>query len=169
MNNDKPLINRVAQSGIITLNLEDFFPEGEIVEFDLKHYLFRELLLKEKDFREALDKIDWTTYAGKNLLVFCSNDAIIPMWAYQLVVIHAQPHARRVVFGNTDMFLAIHYYETLGKLDVEQYRDQRIVIKGCGDKPVPPAAYMELANRLRPVAKSIMYGEPCSTVPLFKK
>lgn len=166
---DKPLVNRVAQSGIITLNLEDYYPQGECIDFDLKPFLFHGLILKEKDFRQALDELDWEAFAGKNLLVFCSTDAIIPMWAYQLVAIHAQPYAAQIVFGTFEQFLAIHYYKALAQIDLEPYHGQRIVIKGCGDKPVPAAAYMELARLLRPVAKSIMYGEPCSTVPLFKQ
>lgn len=166
---DKPLVNRVAQSGLITLNLEDYYPQGELMEIDLKDYLFRGLILKEKDFREAMNATDWSRYAGAYVSVYCSTDAIIPVWAYQLLALQLQPHARRVFFGNREQMLVLHYYEALGALDLEPYRDARIVIKGCGEKPVPAAAYMELAARLRPLAKSIMYGEPCSTVPLFKR
>ena len=168
MSQDKPLVNRVAQSGIITLNLEDYYPSEEIIAFDLKNYLFRALILKEKDFREALKNIDWNTYQGKHLAVFCSTDAIIPIWAYQLVAIHATPFAASIFQGTTDEFLRHYYYTTLANFDATAYQDKRIVIKGCSNKPVPAAAYMELASRLRPVARSIMYGEPCSTVPLYK-
>lgn len=168
MSQDKPLVNRVAQSGIITLNLEEYYPKGEIITFDLKAYLFRELILREKDFREALKNIDWSSYEGKHLAVFCSTDAIIPMWAYQLVAIYATPFAASIFQGTTDEFLRHYYYKTLATLNPSDFEGKRIVIKGCSNKPVPAAAYMELASRLQPVARSIMYGEPCSTVPLYK-
>lgn len=166
---EKPLVNRVAKSGLITINLEDYFPKTEIVEFDLKDFLFRELLLREKDFRAAMKEIDWSIYEGKQLAVFCSTDAIIPTWAYQLVVIHATPFASAIYYGGKEELIRQHYYQALGKLNPEDYQDQRIVIKGCSDQPVPVAAYMELTRILRPVAKTIMFGEPCSTVPLYKK
>lgn len=169
MNIDKPLVNRVAKSGIVTLNLENYFPKEEIISFDLKDYLFMELILKEKDFREALKNHDWSQYQGKNLCIYCSTDAIIPVWAYMLVTSYAEPFALRIVQADEKTFLDIYYQETLQALDIGQYEDKRIVIKGCSDKPVPPSAYAELTRLLRPIAKSIMYGEPCSTVPIFKK
>jgi hypothetical protein len=166
---DKPLVNRVAKSGLITINLEDYFPQSEIVEFDLKDFLFRELLLREKDFRAAMKEIDWSAYEGKQLAVFCSTDAIIPTWAYQLVVVYAEPFADQIYFGGKEELIRQHYYNALAKLNPEDYQDQRIVIKGCSDQPVPVSAYMELTRILRPVAKTIMFGEPCSTVPLYKQ
>lgn len=169
MNEDKPLVNRVAQSGLITLNLEQYYPKAELVEFDLKDYLFMELILKEKDFREALKEHDWEQYAGKVLLVHCSTDAIIPVWAYMLVTAYAAPHAADIFQGTKDAYLVDHYRRVLKSWDGTEYEGQRIVIKGCSDKPVPASAYLELTRLLRPHAKSIMYGEPCSTVPIFKK
>ncbi len=166
---EKPLVNRVANSGLITINLEDFFPEGEIVRFDLKDYLFMELMLKEKDFRQSLKEHDWTVYEGKHLLVYCSTDAIIPMWAFMLVSALATPHAASVTQGDESVFLANAYQAVLSGHDFAQYEGKRIVVKGCGDKPVPAFAYAELTRRLQPVAQSIMYGEPCSTVPVFKR
>ncbi|RMF20475.1 MAG: DUF2480 family protein [Bacteroidetes bacterium] len=166
---DKPLVNRVERSGLLTLDLADFYPEVEFATFDLKDFLFMELILKEKDFREGLKNHDWSQYEGKVLLVGCSADAIIPMWAYMLVASHAQPFARELFFGNREAYLTHFFSRTIRALDVTPYIDQRIVIKGCGSKPIPPAAYLELTARLRPVARSIMYGEPCSTVPIFKK
>ncbi|HMN90785.1 MAG TPA: DUF2480 family protein [Saprospiraceae bacterium] len=163
------LVNRVANSGLITLNLEDFFPAGEVAHFDLKAYLFMELILKEKDFREALKEHDWTQYAGKVLLVYCSTDAIIPVWAYMLVAAYAAPYATDVFQGDTDAYYKAAFARALAALDAEQYAQQRIVIKGCSNKPVPPAAYVELTRKLQPYAQSIMYGEPCSTVPIFKR
>jgi len=169
MSNEKPLVNRVAKSGIVTINLENYYPQEEILVFDIKDYLFRGLILREKDFRAAVDEHDWTQYEGKNLAIHCSTDAIVPIWAFQLATISATPYAKQVRFGTAEEFIVAHYNQTLQGLDLEQYADQRIVIKGCSDKPVPVSAYTELAHLLTPVAKKIMYGEPCSMVPLYKK
>lgn len=169
MSNEKPLVNRVAKSGIITINLEDYYPTKEILVFDIKDYLFRGLILREKDFRAAVAEHDWTQYQDKNVAIQCSTDAIVPTWAYQLATISAAPYASAIVHGNEADFVVAHYYKTLQALDLEQFSDQRIVIKGCSNKPVPTAAYTELARLLTPIAKKIMYGEPCSMVPLFKK
>jgi hypothetical protein len=166
---EKSLVNRVATSGLQTIDLEKYFPEGDIVAFDLKSYLFMELMLKEKDFREAMKNHDWTQYAQKNVVVFCSTDAIIPVWAWMLVTVNAAPHARTVFQGTTDEFLKSHYENVITQLDLDAFTAQRIVIKGCSNKPVPPAAYVALTKRLQPLATSIMYGEPCSTVPIYKK
>ncbi|MFN0276640.1 MAG: DUF2480 family protein [Chitinophagales bacterium] len=163
------LINKVAQSGIISFDLEEYFPKEEIVVFDLKDFLFRGLILREKDFREALIQIDWKSFSGKYLTITCSADAIIPQWAYMLVSVYAQPHATAIFFGTKEDALRSIYFQKLQEVDVEQFRDARIVVKGCSDKPVPADAYVYITNLLRPVAKSIMYGEPCSTVPLFKR
>ena len=166
---DKPLINRVAASGLITLNLEDFFPKEELVTFDLKDYLYMELILKEKDFRAALKEHDFQQYEGKNVVVFCSTDAIIPVWAYMLVTAYAAPYANDVFQGTSEEFYKLAFQKALADLDEKNYEEKRIVIKGCSNKPVPPSAYVELTRKLQPYAKSIMYGEPCSTVPIFKK
>ncbi len=166
---DKPLVNRVANSGLITLNLEEDFPKAELYIFDLKDYLYMELVLKEKEFRAALKEHDWSQYEGKNLAVYCSTDAIIPVWAYMLVSTYAEPFAEKIIFGDADQFYKIWYSEILNNKKYEQYEGKRIVIKGCSNKPVPASAYMELARLLRPFAQSIMYGEPCSTVPIFKR
>lgn len=168
-NTNKPLVNRVAASGLITINLEDFFPAEEVLVFDLKDYLFKELILKEKDFRAALKEHDWTQYAEKHLLVDCSTDAIIPVWAYMLVAAYAAPHAQSVFNGNKTAFYQHHFNATLQSFDAAQYDEKRIVIKGCSNKPVPVSAYVELTRQLQPFAQSIMYGEPCSTVPIFKR
>ncbi len=169
MNTEKPLVNRVAKSGLITLNLETYFPKEAVIEFDLKDYLYMELILKEKEFRAALKAHDWTQYEGKHLAVHCSSDAIVPTWAYMLVSTYATPYALSITHGNTEIFYATYYQKTLSEINVTQYENQRIVIKGCSNKPVPVAAYTELVRLLQPVAKSIMYGEPCSTVPIYKK
>ena len=166
---DTPIVNRVANSGIITLNLEDHFPEKEMVIFDIKDYLFKELILKEKDFRTALREYDWSTTADKILLVFCSTDAIIPVWAYMLVSGYAAPFAAEVFQGTQTEYLKTHYSKVIEKLEIQDYNNQRIVIKGCSNRPVPPSAYSDLTNKLQPTARSIMYGEPCSTVPIYKR
>ena len=169
MSLDKPLVNKVAASGLITLKLEEFLPRETIVEMDLKDYLFHGLILKEKDFRTALKEMDWTQFAGQVLTVFCSADAIIPMWAYMLVATYATPHAQMVFEGTKEDYLKHALLQRLNELDYQQYEGQRLVIKGCGDEPVPASAYLEITRRLQPIAQSIMYGEPCSTVPIYKK
>ena len=163
------LVNRVAKSGLITLKLEDFWPQQALAHFDLKDYLFMELILKEKDFRTALKEHDWSQYSGKTLLVYCSTDAIIPVWAYMLVASAAADAGAEVFLGEETAFLQNHFNQAIAALDVESYRDQRIVVKGCSDKEVPPSAYLEITAKLRPLVRSIMYGEPCSTVPIYKR
>ena len=166
---EQVLINRVANSGLVTIDLEEFYPAGEVVGFDLKDYLFMGMILKEKDFREALKAHGWAQYAGKNLAVYCSVDAIIPLWAYMLVASYAGAHARDVVLGMPEQFAEIAYLKKLATIDPSDYAGKRLVIKGCSDKPVPASAYLEITRRLQPVALSIMFGEPCSTVPVYKK
>ena len=166
---DQPLVNRVAQSGLVTLNLEDFFPDGDVVPFDLTDYLFMKLILKEKDFREALKNHDWQQYEGKNVAVFCSTDAIIPMWAYMLVASYAGPIANDVFQGTEAEFIRFSFAKRLAAVRPTDFEGQRIVIKGCSERPVPASAYLELTRLLQPVAASIMFGEPCSTVPIFKR
>jgi len=169
MDNNKPLVNRVAASGLITINLEDFFPTEEVVVFDIKDYLYMELMLKEKDFRTALKAHDWDQYSDKHLLVYCSTDAIVPVWAFMLVTAYAAPHAISVFNGDEAAFYQQAFNNALANFNSEQYEGQRIVIKGCSNKPVPVSAYVELTRLLQPYAQSIMYGEPCSTVPIFKR
>ena len=166
---DKPLINRVANSGLITLNLEDHYPQKEIIHFDIKDYLFQGLLLREKEFRSALKEMDWTQYQGSILLIYCSTDAIIPVWAYMLVASYAKKADAEPYQGTEDTFLTEYFNNEIAKIDASQYQEKRIVIKGCSNKPVPASAYATLTSALQPYAQSIMYGEPCSTVPVFKR
>ncbi|TAE87089.1 MAG: DUF2480 family protein [Bacteroidetes bacterium] len=161
--------NKVAASGLITLNLEDYFHSGERVLFDIKPWLFMEMILKEKDFRLHVKEHDWSSYSGKNVAFICSVDAIIPTWAYMLLAVHIEPFANRYVFGDLTLLNTVLYQDALAKIDVETYRDARVIVKGCGDLPVPVSAYVEITHKLTPVAKSIMYGEACSNVPIFKK
>ncbi len=162
-------VNKVAESGIITLNLEDFYPKEEVVVFDMKDYLFMGLILKEKDFREALKKLDLQLFENKIAALTCSTDAIIPVWAYMLVVVALEPVAKKVVFGNAAEAIQQLIIEGINKINATDYSDQRIVVKGCGELAIPQAAYVAVTQKLRAVAKSIMYGEPCSTVPVYKK
>ncbi|MFY0253041.1 DUF2480 family protein [Chitinophaga sp. 30R24] len=163
------IINKVAQSGLETIDLEDYYPQGEIVLFDIKDYLFMGLILKEKDFRAAMQSHDWEQYRGKNVGLICSVDAVVPLWAYMLVMTNLEPLVAYAAFGDIDFIHKTLYLHNLSKIDVAVYVDKRIVIKGCGDKRVGEIAYAEITRLLRPVVKSIMYGEPCSTVPVYKK
>lgn len=162
-------VNKVADSGIITLNLEDYFPRNEVVVFDMKDYLFMGLILKEKDFREALKVLDITPFQGKVVALTCSADAVIPIWAYMLVASLLSPAAKEIVYGDEAQAINEVLRRNIGAIDVVGFTDQRVVIKGCGDLPVTESAYVEITKKLRPVVKSIMYGEPCSTVPVYKK
>jgi hypothetical protein len=163
------IINRVAQSGLLTLDLEDYYPREEIAVFDLKPLLFREMILKEKEFRAGLQGIDWSQYTGKILAVTCTTDAIIPAWAYMLVAVHARPYARSIILGDREAALQQTFLANLQTIDLEAFTDKRVVVKGCGDVAVGPFAYLEITRLLQPVVKSILYGEACSNVPVYKK
>jgi hypothetical protein len=163
------IVNKVAQSGLVSLDPASFYPEGERVIYDIKDNLFHGLMLREKDFREFVKEHDWAQYSGKNVGITCTADAIVPTWAYMLLANKLAPYAKDVVFGDAATLETVLFEKALSGLDVEQYRDQRIVIKGCGDVEVPASAYVELTRRLTPVVKSLMFGEPCSTVPIYKK
>ena len=163
------IVNKVAESGLITLDLEEYYPKEETAIFDLKNYLFMELILKEKDYREALKNLDWNIYKNKNVAITCSADAVIPMWAYMLAATYLQPVAKEVIFGDEDFLHRTLFLKNLSKINTTEFADKRVVIKGCGDKSISETAYVEITKLLTPVAKSIMYGEPCSTVPIYKK
>jgi Protein of unknown function (DUF2480) len=163
------IVNKVAESSLITLNPEDYYPQQETALFDIKEFLFMGLILKEKDFRAALLQVDWEQYRNKNVAVTCTADAIIPVWAYMLVASYLQPIANEIVFGNEDYLHKILFLKNLSKINPAEFADKRVVVKGCGELPITEAAYVEITRILRPVVKSIMYGEPCSTVPIFKK
>jgi hypothetical protein len=163
------IINKVAQSGLHTLDLEEYYPREEIIIFDLKPLLFMEMILKEKEFRAALQAIDWSAYQDKILGVVCTADAIIPSWAYMLVAVQAQPYVKDIILGDRATTLREAFLSNLRAIDTSAFADKRIVVKGCGDLSVDGFAYLEIARLLRPVAKSIMYGEACSNVPVYKK
>lgn len=163
------IINKVAQSGLLTLDLEDYYPREEIAVFDLKPLLFREMILKEKDFRAGLQAIDWAQYQGKILAVTCTADAIIPAWAYMLVAVQAQPFAANIILGDRQEALQQIFLANLRAIDPAPFADQRVIVKGCGDLSVGGFAYLEITRRLQPVVKSILYGEACSNVPVYKR
>ena len=162
-------VNKVAESGLITIDLEEFYPKEPTAIFDMKQHLFMGLIIKEKEFREALKNLDLSIYQNKNVAITCTTDAIIPVWAYMLVTTYLQPIAKEVVFGNEDFLHKTIFLKNLHTINVDDYIDKRVVIKGCGELLITEAAYVEITKRLRPVVKSIMYGEPCSTVPIYKK
>ena len=162
------IINRVAGSGIVSIDLEEFYEIGERVLFDLRPFLYKDLMLREKEFREALGKFNWEPFKDKYVALYCSSDAIVPTWAYMLLALNLEPFARRVVFGDLKDLELILFKEKLNTIDPKIYKDARVVIKGCSDKPVPVNAFVEISCLLKPYVKSIMYGEPCSTVPLYK-
>jgi hypothetical protein len=162
------LINKVALSPLVTLDLASFYPKEQLVGFDIKPYLFMELIVKEKEFREALKQVDWSPYKDKLVAVHCSTDAVIPVWAYMLIACYLQPVAEEIFYGDVPTALRQLVIERLQTIEPSEYKDKRVVVKGCGDQPIGEFAYFEITKRLQPVAKSIMYGEPCSTVPIFK-
>ena len=166
---EEGFINKVNESSLVTLNLEDFYPKDKIAVFDIKDYLFMGLILKEKDFREALKNLDLNNYAGKAIAVACSADAVIPMWAYMLIASYLQPVVTDIFFGTEKELIEKMLLKNFAQLPIEDYNEKRVVIKGCGDLPIGESAYLEATKLLRPVVKSIMYGEPCSTVPIYKK
>lgn len=166
---ENEIVNRVAQSPLVTFDLEKLYVPGERVLIDIKNQLFQEMILKEKDFRDYIKATDWSVYKNKFVAITCSADAIVPTWAFMLLAIALQPHAVKIVFGNLDDLESQLFREQLDKIDFELYRDAKVVIKGCSKINVPVAVYVEATNLLRPLTSSIMFGEPCSTVPLYKK
>lgn len=164
-----PIINKVSESGLITLDLEEYYPKEQIVTFDMKDFLFMGLILKEKEFRAALPSHNWEQYKEKNVAVTCTADAIIPVWAYMLVNTYLQPVANYVFLGTAEELKKQVFIKKLEAIDEHEYADKRVVIKGCGEIKIDDYAYLAITGKLIPVVKSIMYGEPCSTVPVYKK
>ncbi|ALJ05777.1 hypothetical protein APS56_11855 [Pseudalgibacter alginicilyticus] len=163
------IINRVANSKLITVNLEDYYPKGERVLFDIKDWLFEGFVLREKDFRNQVSEFDWSQYQDSFVALTCSSDAIIPGWAYMLISIQLQPFVKKTVIGNLVTLETSIYQDVINNLNISEFAGKLIIIKGCSKKPVPENAYVMLANKLQPLVKSIMYGEACSSVPLYKK
>ena len=166
---NETLVNKVADSGLVSLDPADFYPSETIKLFDLKDHLFMGLILKEKDFRSALQNTDWQQYKDIAVGIVCSTDAIIPLWAYMLVASSLEPVASFIMKGNEEQVRESLFLRNIYAMSPENYSDQRIVVKGCGEKAIPESVYVALTHLLRPFAKSLFFGEPCSTVPVFKK
>jgi hypothetical protein len=162
------IVNRVANSKLITFDLEDHYPEGERAYMDISAWLYEGIVLREKEFRNHVKAYDWSVYNNAYLAVGCSSEAIIPAWAYMLVSLHAAKHAKKVVFGDLAALETVLFTEIIERLDLSNYTDKPVIIKGCTNKPIPENAYLLLAQKLQKIASSIMYGEACSSVPLFK-
>jgi hypothetical protein len=154
---------------LLTIDLEEYYPEGERLSLDISQWLYEGIVLREKEFRAFVKEFDWSNYENAYLAVSCSTDAIIPAWAYMLISLEAGNYARKVVFGNLSHLETIIFSEIINELNIDDFKDKPVVIKGCAHKPIPENAYLLLAQRLQPVAKSIMYGEACSSVPLYKR
>ena len=163
------IINRVAKSNLVTIDLEDFYPSGERLLFDIKDWLFEGLVLREKDFRSHVDSHNWSNYKDKYVAITCSTEAIIPAWAFMLVSINLQPYAKKVVVGNLEHLESSVYQDIINNFNTSEIKNKPVIIKGCTNKPIPLNAYTMLINKIKTVAKSIMYGEACSSVPLYKK
>lgn len=163
------IINKVSNSKLITLDLEELYPEGERVLFDIKDWLFDQIILKEKDFRASVKNHDWSRYENTYVALTCSVDAIIPSWAYLLLSSELAPYSKKIVVGNLELLETSLFQDIIQNLSIESFKEKPIIIKGCAQKPIPASAFSMLIHKLQPIAKSIMYGEACSTVPLFKK
>lgn len=164
-----PIVNRVADSEIEVFNLEDLWDGREVVEFDIEPFLYESLIVREKDFRVAVREHDWSVYADQHVAVFCSVDTIIPTWAFMLVASRLEPYAASVALGKRDDLLRAYYAAKLEGHDFSPYQGGIVVIKGCGSGNVPVGAYVDAMSRLQTVARKIMYGEPCSSVPLWRR
>ena len=164
----EPIVNRVANSALITLDLEEYYHIGERIVYDIRQNLFQDLILKEKDFRAFVKEHNWQQYDGKNVALTCTTDAVIPTWAYMLLATAISPYANLVVFGDLEALEQALFQQALAKIDLEQFEDQRVVVKGCSKVEVPVFAYVEIIRLLQPITRSLMYGEPCSTVPIYK-
>ncbi|MEI6865762.1 DUF2480 family protein [Flavicella sp.] len=163
------IINKVTNSKLVTIDLEDYYPKGDRVLFDIKKWLFQELILKEKDFRESLEQFDWSSLSNCYVALTCTADAVIPSWAYLLITTKAAPFTKHIVVGDLNLLESSIYQKIIDNFDTDHIKDKPVIIKGCANKPIPTSAYTQLIEKILPIANSIMYGEACSTVPLFKK
>ena len=163
------IVNRVANSGLVNFDLEAYYPKGQRQLIDLKDWLFEGLILKEKNFRQAVKDYDWVQHQDQYVAIDCSTDAIVPIWSYMLICNAISPYAKKVVKGNLENLESIIFHELINTLDINTFKNQRVIIKGCSNLPIPESAYVAITNKLSPVVKSIMYGEACSSVPIYKK
>ncbi len=165
---EEDIINRVAKSPLVTIDLEEYYPEGKRLVFDIKDWLHEGLVLREKDFRNRIKLHDWAQYKDTYIALTCSTGAIIPDWAFMLLTIHLEPYAKKIITGDLIALETSLFQEIINTLDISQFSNKPIIIKGCSKKPVPTSAYVLITKRLKPIAKSIMFGEACSSVPLYK-
>lgn len=163
------IVNRVANSGLVNFDLEAYYPKGQRQIIDLKDWLFEGLILKEKDFRQAVKDYDWAQHQDQYVAIDCSADAIVPVWSYMLISNAISPYAKKVVKGNLENLESLIFHELINTLDIIPFKNQRVIVKGCSNLPIPESAYVAITNKLSPVVKSIMYGEACSSVPIYKK
>ncbi len=163
------IINRVQKSSLITIDLEDFYPTGERLVFDISDWLYEGILLKEKDFREKIKKHNWSKYSGKYVAITCLTEAVIPSWAFMLIAINLEGYAKFMVQGDLDDLENAVFYNVIEKIEISEYENKSVIIKGCSNMPIPDNAYIFLIQKIKPVVKSLMFGEACSTVPLYKK
>ena len=163
------IINRVANSKLVVIDLESYYPNGKRIFLDIKDWLYDGYVLKEKDFRTQLNNHNWSQYSDCFVALTCTSDAIIPGWAYMLITMHLEPFAKKIIIGDIEALETSIYQSIIDNIDVSEFINKSIIIKGCSKKPVPENAYIMLSQKIKPVAKSIMYGEACSAVPLFKK
>ena len=163
------IVNRVANSQLKTIDLEELYPQGPRTIIDIKNWLFQELILKETEFREHLKNHNWEQYKNQYVALTCSSDAIIPSWAFMLITTYVSPFAKKIVVGNLAALETSIFHDIINNLNIEEFKNKPVIIKGCANKPIPETAYVQLIEKLQPIAKSIMFGEACSTVPLFKK
>ena len=163
------IVNRVANSGLVNFDLEAYYPKGQRQLIDLKDWLFEGLILKEKDFRQAVKDYDWAQHQNQYVAIDCSADAIVPVWSYMLISNAISPYAKKVVKGNLENLESLIFHELINTLDIIPFKNQRVIVKGCSNLPIPESAYVAITNKLSPVVKSIMYGEACSSVPIYKK
>lgn len=163
------IINRVANSKLVTIDLEDYYPDGKRILLDIKDWLLEGLVLREKDFRQQASEHNWEQYKNSFVALHCSTDAIVPAWAYMLLSTYLEPYATKTVIGDLNTLETSIYQDIISKLDVSEFQDKPLIVKGCSNKPIPDNAYIQLTTKLKPIAKSIMYGEACSSVPLYKK
>ena len=163
------IINRVAQSSLVVVDLEDYYPEGPRILFDIKDWLYEGMVLREKEFRNFVKQHDWSQYKKTYVAITCSTEAIVPAWAYMLITIHLEPYVKKSIIGSLNQLETSIYQDIIHRIDLGPFTNKPLIIKGCSHKPVPENAYSMLTAKLQPVAKSIMYGEACSAVPLFKK
>ena len=163
------IVNRVANSGLVNFDLEAYYPKGQRQLIDLKDWLFEGLILKEKDFRQAVKDYDWAQHQDQYVAIDCSADAIVPVWSYMLISNAISPYAKKVVKGNLENLESLIFHEPINTLNINHFKNQRVIVKGCSNLPIPESAYVAITNKLSPVVKSIMYGEACSSVPIYKK